>query len=271
MGRGARIAAVAFAVVAMSTAYAEAITNGQPDGNGHPYVGVLVDDFVTPGYYQRFCTGTLVAPRIVVTAAHCLLDEIDTEVAVSFDPVYRPGVSPIIHGTGVAAVDPAIFVGTAGTAAKHGSSSLGNDIAVVHLDEDAPVGEFAQLPAAGQLSTLSLKGRSFTAVGYGRTRVDRTKGPNNIEPNIDPDVRYASTQQFLNLRGGVLTLSGNPATGSGGTCFGDSGGPYFLADSNLMVATVIVGDAVCRASERAYRLDTDFARGFLASQGAPVP
>src|SRR5215208_6713968 len=133
-----RLAAVFAAVGAMSAAVAGAITNGQPDGNGHPYVAALVDDYVTPGYYQRFCTGTLVAPRIVVTAAHCLLGVVDTEVWVNFDPVYTPGASSLIHGTGIAAVDPAIFHGESGAGAQYGNSDLGNDIAVVHLDETAP-------------------------------------------------------------------------------------------------------------------------------------
>jgi hypothetical protein len=260
MTRFLRLAAVVAAIGAMSTAVAGAITNGQPDGNGHPYVAALVDDYVTPGYYQRFCTGTLVAPRVVVTAAHCLLGVVDTEVWVSFDPVYVPGVSPIIHGTGIAAVDPAIFHGNAGAGAQYGNSDLGDDIAVVHLDETAPVAQFAQLPTAGLLSSLELKGRTFTAVGYGRTRVDRTRGPNNIEPNLDPDVRNVAIEAFRSLQSGALTVSQNPATGDGGTCNGDSGGPHFLGDSNLMVAITTYGDVQCRATGRNYRLDIPFAR-----------
>ena len=59
---------LATAGLAAGATPANAITNGQPDGNGHPYVGVLVADYVTPGVKQRFCSGTLVAPRIVLTS-----------------------------------------------------------------------------------------------------------------------------------------------------------------------------------------------------------
>ena len=42
-----------------------AITGGQPDGEGHPYVALLL----APG--ETFCSGTLIAPRTILTAGHC--------------------------------------------------------------------------------------------------------------------------------------------------------------------------------------------------------
>ena len=57
----------------------------------------------------------------------------------------------------------------------------------------------------------------------------------------------------------------NPSTGSGGTCYGDSGGPHFLGgtSSNLIVSVTVTGDSVCKATDKTYRLDTATARGFL--------
>ena len=271
MRRIALVTAILAAVAATNTKSAGAITNGRPDGDGHPYVAALVDDYVTPGYFQRFCTGSLVAPRLVVTAAHCLLGFVDSEIWVNFDPVYRPGVSSTIHGTGIAAVDPAKFHGNAGAGAQYGNSDLGDDIAVVHLDETPPIDHFARLPTAGLLSSLNLKDRTFTSVGFGRTRVDKTRGQNNIQPNVDPDVRNVANPAFRSLQSGAITMSGNPATGDGGFCFGDSGGPLFLDNSDLMVAITNYGDYACRSNDRLYRLDIDFARQFLASQGVALP
>jgi hypothetical protein len=61
-----------------------------------------------------------------------------------------------------------------------------------------------------------------------------------------------------------LRISMNPSTGNGGTCYGDSGGPNFLGDTNVIAAITITGDAVCRATNVDYRLDTASARAFLA-------
>ena len=55
----------------------------------------------------------------------------------------------------------------------------------------------------------------------------------------------------------------NPAKDDGGTCYGDSGGPNFLGDTNIIAAITITGDAVCRSTNVVYRLDTESARAFL--------
>jgi hypothetical protein len=56
----------------------------------------------------------------------------------------------------------------------------------------------------------------------------------------------------------------NPSHGDGGTCYGDSGGPNFLGSSDIVAATTITGDSVCRSTNVDYRLDTASARNFLA-------
>src|SRR5260370_8929394 len=48
---------------------ANAITNGQPDGEGHPYIGLVVfDDASGPAWR---CTASLIAPKVLLTAGHC--------------------------------------------------------------------------------------------------------------------------------------------------------------------------------------------------------
>ena len=79
----------------------------------------------------------------------------------------------------------------------------------------------------------------------------------------NPVPRMFAFSSFNALNPAWLRLSQNVATGDGGACFGDSGGPNFFGDSDLIAAITITGDAMCRATNVSYRLDTPSARNFL--------
>jgi hypothetical protein len=74
------------------------------------------------------------------------------------------------------------------------------------------------------------------------------------------DVRMVATVTLNAINPAWL----NPSKGDGGTCYGDSGGPNFLGTTDIVAATTITGDAVCRSTNVDYRLDTTSARTFLA-------
>jgi hypothetical protein len=136
---------------------------------------------------------------------------------------------------------------------------------VVLLDT-APGFAPAELPTQGLLDELmasrELYSATFTPVGYGAVREDKTGGPHAL---LSDGIRRFASQSFNSLQGAWLGLSQQPSTGDGGTCFGDSGGPHFLGgvDSNLLVSITVTGDAQCRAFDKTYRLDTASARDFL--------
>jgi hypothetical protein len=132
----------------------------------------------------------------------------------------------------------------------------------------------AELPELGLLNTLSqqqLRQLGFTAVGYGIVRTSKKRGPHGL---IDETNRLVAQQTLLSLQPTWLTLNMNPSTGSGGTCYGDSGGPHFLGGmtSNLIVSLTVTGDAMCRATDKTYRLDILSAQEFLADfELVPAP
>ena len=117
----------------------------------------------------------------------------------------------------------------------------------------------ASLPEANSLAALSV-GQTFTSVGYGAYEVTNGAGGHRYLYN---DVRMRTTGSLNAVNKSWLRISGNPATGDGGTCYGDSGGPNFLGSTDIVAAITITGDAICRATNVVYRLDTESARAFL--------
>jgi len=236
------IAAAVLAVLSLA-APASAITNGAPDGGRHPEVGGLVADQAYSDGTWTYCSGTLIAPRVFLTAAHCAEGD---RVRVTFDPDFQAG-DPVYAGTWHA--DPLY----------NGAQNDPHDIAVVVLDSAPPITP-ARLPAAGSLSRLP-HGQRITSVGYGAYEVTNSPGGHQY---LYDDVRMVATGTLNAINRAWLRVSMNPSTGDGGTCYGDSGGPNFLGTSDVVAATTITGDAVCRATNVDYRLDTPSARSFLA-------
>ncbi|MFL5962455.1 MAG: trypsin-like serine protease [Gaiellaceae bacterium] len=235
--------ALAFAAVALG------ITNGGPDGNGHPEVAaVLAPHAYSDGTWES-CTGTLIAAKVVLTAAHCY--EGLARGAVTFDSTYDAATGTTYWGTWH--VDPDY----------NQAQGDPHDIAVIVLDK-APKGITpARLPTLDQLDSVEVND-PITAVGYGAQFV--SSGPGGHEFHY-ADIRYVAVGSATTTTQVWLKASMNPATGDGGTCYGDSGGPNFLGagstETNIIGGTTITGDMYCRATNVTYRLDTKVARDFL--------
>lgn len=234
-----------------------AITFGQPDGNRHPNVGLIVVDLNNDGTLSLTCSGTLIAPTIFLTAGHCASFFSGLGAAktwVTFDTEFNPQTSVLISVAGLA------------THPDYNPNSGFNDVGVVILAEAITNVTPAMLPKENLLDEMkvsdALKVQTLVNVGYGATA--DFKG---MPPALARDgVRRFSMSPYTSLTPNWLILLGNnDATGEGGVCFGDSGGPHFLDDSNLIVSITSLIDPLCRTLDMTQRVDTPSVRSFLGN------
>jgi V8-like Glu-specific endopeptidase len=228
---------------------AMAITNGGPDGNGHPEVGALLaQQAFSDGTWEE-CTGTLISPTVFLTAEHC--DEGVSRVAVTFDSSYNSSTGTTYWGT------------WHGNPNYNQTVSDPEDMAVVVFDKPERGITPARLPKANALDGLS-GSQQFTSVGYGAQSVTSEKGGHVLHY---ADVRYVAVGTLNSETQTWLKISQNASTGNGGTCYGDSGGPNFLgagsSETNIVAGTTISGDTNCKSTNVDYRTDTAAARAFL--------
>jgi secreted trypsin-like serine protease len=280
-----RTAAALTALIAASCAStalvapAHASTNGTADGEAHPATGLLL--LYSEGQRVR-CSGTLVAPTVVLSAAHCFEGRVG-EVGVTFESVIaeEPPV-PIPPAADPAAgyQDDELAAAElhSGTSYSHpdysGFTDLDNwnDVAVVVLDE--PVADIASAPLAplGSLDSIAknqLSSTIFRAVGYGAEVRKPPEGPQKAEP-----MTYPLLRRYVDMRGQKLTpqvLQTNSPSNKGDlgeTCVGDSGGPVYFDGTIAAVTSYSNGSGEkCRSVQGFQRVDIPVVRTWLATFG----
>lgn len=249
---------------------ASAITWGQPDEGEHPNVGTLL--FVQNGVGFYSCTGTMIAPRVMLTAGHCVAEagNINDLTYVRFEEDALSGIGnyPSLQDWFDAEWIATETVIPHPMWADYAEFPNTYDIGVVILAEDyEPSNGFGEIPELGFLEDLRGKDKQdFTSVGYGR---QGTLPPFEMNDYVryKGDVRLLEVNSFLSGKGGSSAkFSNNPGIG-GGTCYGDSGGPTFFQDTNIIVSVTSFGWAKngnCVGNDFNYRTDIPAAQDFLA-------
>jgi secreted trypsin-like serine protease len=260
----ASVACLVLASIALSMP-AYAIQDGRLDGEDHPYVGMIAFYDAENNYLWR-CSGTLIAPNVVLTAAHC-----------AAEPAARAQVFFQSDLTGINHTVPGNEIGHMGIPMAHPGFEEGNfsspDIGVIILDHPVEGIEPATVTGLGTLNGLVASKGSKPAildiVGYGLQYIRRT--PKTVIKIQADRVRHQGEVTLQNIKSALagdrfVQISGDQGQGNGegAICFGDSGGPIFLQGTNEIVAVnsfVLNFQAV--GPGFGYRTDTEEAHDFI--------
>jgi hypothetical protein len=302
------VAAVAVGALMLTPALpASAIVGGAPDQGEHPYVGQLlfyvpdaVDSrFDEPGGWFN-CTGTLIDSDTVVTAGHCtyavgmegvspedpLYGGTDVWFSVEEAPdysilqpssTYVPDRNDERYDDWSEALDASPTWHEAESTFTHpeyvDSAFLLHDLGVVELSEPIVLDEYGALPEEDYLdkyySRKAKRRGLFESVGYGL----EDSGPKHA---FGGDTRRKADRRLVSFKGAygyrnIAVMFSHAGRGTtGGTCFGDSGGPTFdisspqIADQNIIVAVTSFGLNYNCNSSGSYRIDQPDDLAFLA-------
>jgi len=242
-----------------------AVTDGVLDNDGHPYVGLLIfDEGDAPAWR---CSGTLLSPTVLLTAGHCTYGA--SGGRVWFDADVQSQQSELGYpGGGPTSIEFAEIY----THPEYDDSAFVlHDVGVVILAEPVVLDTYGALPAANQLDSLKTRrGKqdvSFTAVGYGlqESFPDAASWKmNNVKVRMvaTPHLNQINTPGFTGDYS--LLLSNNANTG--GTCFGDSGGPNFIGDSNVVGGVTSFGiNGNCAGTGGVFRMDRADVLAFVSA------
>lgn len=264
-------ALAAAAVLAVAAGPANAITDGELDGERHPYVGLMVAQDANGQPLWR-CSGTLLSPTLFLTAGHC------TEAPAAHVEIwFASDVESGIPANGYP------FTGDAGgTPYTHPQYNPNAfflyDLGVVVLDAPIYKSAYGALPQQNELDRMERRrGQqdvTFTAVGYG-LQESFPDAASFQENNVR--VRYLARPRLLQINVPGYTgdfsvlLSNNHATG--GTCFGDSGGPNFIGESNVVGGVTSFGkNQTCAGTGGVYRVDrSDDLNWLYGTFGSHLP
>ncbi len=262
-------------VFAVGVVPALAVTDGTLDGSGHPAVVLLLMEVNGKPAFR--CSGTLLSPTVLLTAGHCagapgefsgmrVFTESDVQAGI--------GTTNNYPNSGPNSVEA---IAWASHPLYTSAQFFLHDVGIVVLQAPGvvlPADQYGTLPTVNQLDSLKTKrgqqDKTFTAVGYG---LQQSFPDAASWKTVASRTRYVANPYLVQINGGIvgdfsLLLSNNAH--SGGTCFGDSGGPNFLGsgDSETKIVAGVTSFGLngnCAGTGGVFRIDRQDVLDFINS------
>ena len=165
---------------------------------------------------RSFCTGTLISPTWVLTAAHCVENKTESELLFTLDANVHTSDDQVLIGVKRLEIHPG-----------YRPTTFVNDLALLELSESISDVDFPELNQSSPGASFLSETLDFVGYGYDEARYSGVKRTAPI-PVLSLGISTFSTIWTTELETGA--------------CFGDSGGPAFLPDGDLPVLVGVVSN-----------------------------